>query len=105
VRQSTVEVDIAKGPWAWFDIKANAYILQGHIVPWLISNYGLNYAKTMKLDIIKQIIVAVCDEEHYLRCIMSALEAADIFPLALTDVARKVRLAAGMPSFYTCLCV
>ncbi len=60
-------------------------------------------AMTIKLDIIKQIIVAVCDEEHYPRCTMSAQQAADMFPLALTDVARKVRHAAGMP-FFVHLC-
>jgi hypothetical protein len=75
------------------------------MVPWLIGIYGLSYAKTIKLDIIKQIIIAVCDEEHYLQCTMSVQQAADMFPLALTDVARKVRHAAGMPFFCTCLSV
>jgi hypothetical protein len=103
VHQSTVEVDIAKGPWEWFDVKANASIIQRHIVPWLIGIHGLSYAKTIKLGIIKQMIVVVCDEEHYLQCTMSDQQAADMFPLTLTDVARNVKYAAGVPLFCTCL--
>ncbi len=66
MRQSTVDIDVAKGPWEWFDVKANASIILRHIVPWLIGIYGLSYAKTIKLDVIRQIIVALCDEEQYL---------------------------------------
>jgi hypothetical protein len=66
VYQFTIEGDIAKGPWELFDVKADVSMIQRNIVPWLIGIYGLSYAKTIKLDIIKQMIVAVCDEEHCL---------------------------------------
>ena len=59
-------VDLAKGPWVWFDVKANASIMQKHIVPWLIAINGMSFAKTIKLDVIKQMIVATCKEEQYL---------------------------------------
>jgi hypothetical protein len=88
VRQSTVEVDIAKGPW--IPLPGSGLMLR-LMLPSYRGMFGLSYAKTIKLEIIKQMIVAVCEEEHYLRCTMSAQQAADMFPLALTDVSRKVR--------------
>jgi hypothetical protein len=62
-------------------------------------HYGSSFAKTTNLDIIKQMIVAVCEEEKYLQSTMSAQQAADMFPLALTDNARKSSMLQVYPCF------
>ncbi len=40
-------------------MKSNASEVQGLVVPWLIAMYGLTYPKSIKLDVIKQQIMAV----------------------------------------------
>jgi hypothetical protein len=95
-----MDYDIATGPWEWFAHKANSSAMQKFLVQWLIAMYGLSYPKRVELDVLKQMIVAICDEQHFLRCTMSAQQAADMFPFALTDVAKRVKHAAGLPILY-----
>jgi hypothetical protein len=92
--------DIAKGPWEWLTHKANSSAIQKFLVPWLIAMYGLSYPKRVELDVLKQMIVAICDEQQFLRCTMSAQQAADMYPFALTDVAKTVKHAACLPFLY-----
>ncbi len=40
-------------------VKSNALEVQRLVVPWLIAMYGLTYAKSLKLNVIKQQIMAV----------------------------------------------
>ncbi len=41
------------GPWIVFMVKSNAVEVQRLVVPWFIAMYGLSYAKSLKLDVIK----------------------------------------------------
>ena len=40
-------------------VKSNGLEVQRLVVQWLIAMYGLTYAKSLKLDVIKQQIMAV----------------------------------------------
>jgi hypothetical protein len=71
-------------------------MLQRHVVPWLIALRGLSFAKTVKIDLIKQMVIAVLDADNLLQGNMTAEEAAAAYPVAFTDVAKKVKHAAGM---------
>jgi hypothetical protein len=51
--------------------------MQKHIVLWLIAMYGLSYTKTATNQVIRQMIIALCDEHDYLKCRMTAHEAAE----------------------------
>ncbi len=74
-------IECGKGPWIWFDSKSNASEMQKNIVPWLIAFKGMSYAKTIKLDILRDMIVATCDKHKLLRTHMSAQNAASAYPL------------------------
>ena len=70
--------------------------MQKHIVPWLIAIYGLSYTKSTANHVVRQMIIALCDEHGYLQSRLSAQEAADQYCLALNDATDKVKHAAGM---------
>ena len=70
-------------------------MLQKKIVPWLIALGGLSAVRSITLDHVKQMVIAILDAEHHLPY-SSAAEAAVDFPVAFTDVARKVKAAAGI---------
>jgi hypothetical protein len=96
------KVSIEGGPWEWLNDKNNATTMQKHIVPWLIALQGLNYTKTATLQLVRQMIVALCAEHDYLECSMSAEQAAKQYKIALNAAADKVKHAAGM-SLYAAL--
>ena len=70
-------------------------MLQKHIVPWLIALGGLSAIRSITVDHVKQMLIALLDSEHLLPY-ASAAEAAVDFPVAFADVARKVKMAAGI---------
>ncbi len=58
--------------------------------------YGLIYTKTATNQVIRQMIIAMCNEHDYLECRMTAEEAAEQYKCALNDATNKVKHAAGM---------
>ena len=77
-------------------VKSNASEVQRLVVPWLIAMYGLTYAKSLKLDVIKQQIMAVAP---LLGLLTNCKAAAEEFPVGLNDIAKKCKAAAGMLSY------
>ena len=70
-------------------------MLQKQIVPWLIAIGSLSAIRSITLDHVKQMVIAILDSEHHLPY-SSAAEAAVDFPVAFAGVAKKVKAAAGM---------
>ena len=84
------------GPWEILLVKSNASEVQRMVVPWLIAMYGLTYAKSIKLDVIKQQIMAVTP---LLGLLTNCKEVAEEYPVGLNDIARRVKAAAGKLSY------
>ena len=82
------------GPWVSFIDKANAISVQRHIVPWLVALYGLKYAKTVKLDVMKEMVLALCPNLDFVG--FDAKEAAEEYPVGFTEVAKRAKSAAGI---------
>ena len=70
-------------------------MLQKQIVLWLIALGVLSAIRSIKLDHVKQMVIAILDSEHHLPYTSTA-EAALDFPVAFANVARNVKVAAGM---------
>jgi hypothetical protein len=62
------------------------------IVLWCIAIYGLNYHKNVTLDAIKEMVLALCAANRWVSC----PESAKKHNIAFTDVATRVKAAAGM---------
>ncbi len=73
--------------------------MQKHIVQWLIAMYGLSYSKSVANHVIKQMVIALCEEHEYLDSRMTVQEAAAEYSVALNNAVLHVKHAAGM-SFY-----
>ncbi len=67
--------------------------MQRLVVLWLIARYRLSYSKSLKLDAIKQVIMTTATR---LGLIEYCQTAAEDFPVVLTDIAKRVKAAAGM---------
>jgi hypothetical protein len=50
------------GKWEVFFYKANAITVQRLVVPWLVALYGLKYAKSVKLELVKEMVTALCSK-------------------------------------------
>ncbi len=77
-------------------VKSNASEVQRLVVPWLIAMYCLTYPKSLKLDVIKQQIMAVAP---LLGLLTNCKAVAKEFPVGLNDIAKKCKAAAGMLSY------
>ena len=84
------------GPWQILRHKAKSTLLQKQIVPWFIAMYGLSYAKSIKLEVLKEMLIAVCDSLKILEIGMTSEEAAKAYPIGFADIAKNVKAAAGM---------
>ena len=86
------------GPWDILTKKANSTLLQKRIVPWFIAMYGLSYAKSIKLEVVKEMLIAVCDSLNIREdtSSMTSEEAAKACPIGFADIAKRVKAAAGM---------
>ncbi len=62
-------MEIEKGPFAIFDHRPNVINLQRFIVPWLIAIYGLSYPKTMEPVVLKEMLIAIIDQNKLLGLI------------------------------------
>ena len=95
-----METDV--GPWDFLNGPGNkgvATLVQKSIVPWSIALYGLNYHKNITLEVIKEMVLALCDMNGWVSC----PEAAKKYNLAFNDVAVKVKAAAGIYCYILCL--
>ena len=91
--KSAHDIETELDPWKVFMVKSNASEVQRLVVPWLIAMYGLTYAKSLKLDVIKQQIMAVA---QLLGLLTNCKAEAEEFPVGLNDIAKKCKAAAGM---------
>ena len=88
---ATLETDL--GPWEILTVNSNASAVQKQVVPWFIALYGLSYSRSIKLDVVKEMVIATSDALNLLECSQTA---AEDFPVGLTDIAKRVKAAAGM---------
>ena len=101
-RAPSVTVEIEKGPFAIFDLRPNATNLQRFIVPWLIARYGLSYPKTMETHVLKEMLIAIIDQNKLLGPFDSCAEQSKIYAVAFQDLAKKVKNAAGLSFIMLC---
>ena len=95
-RAPSVTVEIEKGPFAIFDLRPNATNLQRFIVPWLIATYGLSYPKTMETHVLKEMLIAIIDQNKLLGPYDSCAAQSKIYAVAFQDLVKKVKNAAGL---------
>ena len=95
-RAPSVTVEIEKGPFAIFDLRPNATNLQRFIVPWLIASHGLSYPKTIDHVLLKQMLIAIIDQNKLLGPYDSCAEQSKIYAVAFQDLVKKVKNAAGL---------
>jgi hypothetical protein len=79
-------VDIDKGPFVVFEIKTAATNLQRFAVPWLIATYGLSYAKSIQMLVLKDMLIAIIDEHNLLGEGQSCALLSKQYVLAFTDL-------------------
>ena len=101
-RAASVTVQIEKGPFALFDHRPNATNLQRFIVPWLIASHGLSYPKTIDHVLLKQMLIAIIDQNKLLGPYDSCAEQAKIYSVAFQDLVKKVKNAAGLSCVLLC---
>ena len=101
-RAASVTVEIEKGPFAIFDLRPNTTNLQRFIVPWLIAKYGLSYPKTMETHVLKEMLIAIIDQNKLLGPYDSCAEQSKIYAVAFQDLAKKVKNAAGLSFIMLC---
>jgi hypothetical protein len=87
------DIETQLGPWKVFMVKSKAIEVQRLVVPWFIAMYRLSYSKSLKLDVIKQVVMTTAPRLGLIECCKTA--AAE-FPVGLNDVAKRVIAAAGM---------
>ena len=78
--------------------KGRATTIQLVLLPWLIAKYGLSY-KYAKMDVVKQMVVAIIDEHDLLGLGMSCLEVTKTFTIGFNTIVQKAKLAAGLYMF------
>jgi hypothetical protein len=83
-------MQVEMGLWEFLTKKANATLMQERIAPWLIANYGLSYARSIRLEVVKGILFAVCDSLNLLEDSMTSEEAAKAYPNSLADMYMSV---------------
>ena len=101
-RAASVTVEIEKGPFAIFDLRPNATNLQRFIVPWLIAKYGLSYPKTMETHVLKEMLIAIIDQNKLLGPYDSCAAQSKIYAVAFQDLVKKVKNAAGLSFILLC---
>ncbi len=100
-------MELDKGPFIIFENKTAATNLQLFAVPWLIAAYGLLYAKSMQMSVLKKMLIAMIDENNLLGQGLSCSEQpeAKLFPFAFADLAKNVKIAAGIYFALVCFTV
>ncbi len=101
-RAPSVTLEIEKGPFAIFDHRPNATNLQRLIVPWLIATYGLSFPKSIENAVLKQMLVAIIDQNKLLGPFDSCAEQSKIYAVGFQDLVKKVKNAAGLSFILLC---
>jgi hypothetical protein len=70
--------------------------MQIFIVPWSIAILALSFAKSMKLDNIKGMLIAIIDEQHLMPGYSNCAAEAKKHSVVFGDFAKRVKNAAGM---------
>ena len=86
------------GLWEAFFDKTNAITVQRLIVPWLVALYGLKYAKSIKLDLLKEMVIKLSPKLDFVG--FDVKTAAEEFPVGFTEVAKRAKSAAGIMYWY-----
>ena len=81
------------GPWFEFTEKINAIQVQRCVVPWLISLEGMKHAKSIKLDMIKEMLLALGPTLDFVRFDME--KAKMEYKVGFAEIAKRVRSAAA----------
>ena len=76
--------DFELGQWVAFIDKANAIIVQQIVVLWFVALYGLKYAKSIKLDMLKEMVIALSPRLDFVG--FDVKTAAEEFPFGYTEV-------------------
>jgi hypothetical protein len=81
--------------------------MQKYVVPWSIAVHGLSFAKNMTVDSVKEILIAsvIIDAEQLMPIYPNrdcATEAKK-YSVALGDLAKKVKNAAGTCTNFCCV--
>ena len=93
---ASATVQIEKGPFAIFEHRPNATNLQRFIVPWLIASYGLSYPKTIDISVLKEMLIAIIDQNKLLGPDVSCAVQSRLYPVGFQDLVKKVKNAAGL---------
>ena len=79
--------------------------MQRHLVPWFIALMGLDFAKSIKIKMVKEMLKALCSDLHFVS--FDGEEMAAEYPFGLTQVSRRAKVAAGTYAyvhFFMILC-
>jgi hypothetical protein len=71
-------------------------------VPWLIATYGLSYAKSIQLDLLKEMLIAIINENQLMGERVSCLAQSKTYLISFNDLARQVKSAAGLYFYVLC---
>lgn len=84
------------GPWKILTKKRNATLIQRTIVPWSIAIYGVSFHKSLRIELVREMLIAFCDSNGILASGMTAAETAKRYPVGFADIVTRVQQAAGM---------
>ena len=87
------------GLWYAFTVKLNAIAVQRCVVPWLISLEGMKYAKSIKLNMIKEMLLALSLTLYFVQFDVEV--ANEEYKVGFAKIAKQVRSAAGIMIIYS----
>ena len=82
--------------FALFDDKTIATSLQRLAVPWLVATYGLSYPKSIEILRLKEMLIAIIDQNHFLEMDLSCAQQSKLYSVAFMDLTKRVKAAAGI---------
>ena len=82
--------------------KKDATAMQKFIVPWSIAIHGLSFAKSMKIEQVKEMLIAVIDELQLMPGYPDTAAVAKRHSIAFGDLAKQAKNAAGMNHVVLC---
>jgi hypothetical protein len=59
--------DYTPKSWTFYLQRRYAIEIQKFIVPWCIAQYGLAYPKKLTLKTVKEMLIAICDDQGLLQ--------------------------------------
>ena len=77
--------------------KANAITVQCYVVPRFVALYGMTYQKHLKLELVKEMVITLVSGTLDFAA-FDVDEAAEEYPVGFTEVAKRIKSAAGKSS-------